>query len=290
MASFLISRDRLDRYLRLTRLDKPIGIFLVAWPMIWALWLSAEGVPNLWVLTVFVLGAILMRSAGCIINDYADRYIDGHVKRTRERPLATGEVSEGEALKLFAGLCVISFGLVLTLNGLTIAYSFAGVLLAALYPFTKRLTHWPQLFLGAAFGWAVPMAFAAQGGQVPAGGWLLFIATVIWSLIYDTFYAMVDRDDDLKIGVKSTAVLWGDHDLKIIAAVQVVFYGLLFAVGGLFGLGVVYYLGLMAAIGVSLYHHYITRHRERGPCFKAFMQHNWLGGVIFAGLALDLAL
>src|SRR5699024_8731307 len=197
----------LDCYLRLTRLNKPIGIFLVVWPMLWALWLAADGVPNLWVLFVFVVGAVLMRSAGCIINDYADRHIDGHVKRTRTRPLATGEVGEREALALFGLLCLVSFLLVLTLNGLTIAMAFVGAFLAILYPFTKRFTHWPQMFLGAAFGWAVPMAFAAQSGSVPLGGWVLFVATLIWSLIYDTFYAMVDREDDLKIGVKSTAIL-----------------------------------------------------------------------------------
>ncbi|WP_423823793.1 4-hydroxybenzoate octaprenyltransferase [Salinisphaera sp. SPP-AMP-43] len=282
--------SRLDRYLRLTRLNKPIGIFLVVWPMLWALWLAAGGLPNLWVLFVFVVGAVLMRSAGCVMNDYADRHIDGHVKRTHARPLATGEVSEREALSLFAGLCIAAFLLVLTLNGLTIAMAFVGVFLAVLYPFTKRATHWPQMFLGAAFGWAVPMAFAAESGQVPAGGWLLFVATLIWALVYDTFYAMVDRDDDLKIGVKSTAVLWGKQDRLIIGCFQAVFYILLAIVGLMFGLGGLYYLGLIAAVGMSIYHQWITRARDRESCFKVFMQHNFLGGIIFIGLVADLAL
>ncbi|MES1935713.1 4-hydroxybenzoate octaprenyltransferase [Salinisphaera hydrothermalis] len=282
--------SRLDCYLRLTRLNKPIGIFLVVWPMLWALWLAARGLPNLWVLFVFVVGAVLMRSAGCVMNDYADRHIDGHVKRTKARPLATGEVTEKEALGLFVVLCLAAFALVLTLNGLTIAMAFVGVFLAALYPFTKRVTHWPQMFLGAAFGWAVPMAFAAQSGHVPAGGWVLFIATLIWALIYDTYYAMVDRDDDLKIGVKSTAVLWGERDRAIIGAFQCLFYALLVIVGVMFGLGFFYYLGLAAAVVMSIYHQWITRDRSREACFKVFMQHNFLGGIVFLGLVLDLAL
>ncbi|RJS92723.1 4-hydroxybenzoate octaprenyltransferase [Salinisphaera sp. Q1T1-3] len=284
------SASRLDAYLRLTRLNKPIGIFLVVWPMMWALWLAARGVPNPWVLFVFVVGAVLMRSAGCVMNDFADRRIDGHVKRTRARPLATGEVSAREALAVFAALSIAAFALVLTLNGLTIAYSIVGLGLAVLYPFTKRATHWPQMFLGAAFGWAVPMAFAAQAHHVPLGGWLLFVATLIWALTYDTFYAMVDRDDDLKIGVKSTAVLWGDNDRRNIAVIQVIFYALLVAVGISFALGWLYYLGLAGAVAMSIYHYRLTRHRDRDACFKAFMQHNYLGGVIFIGLALDLAL
>ncbi|AWN17609.1 4-hydroxybenzoate octaprenyltransferase [Salinisphaera sp. LB1] len=290
MATTTPLAGKLDCYLRLTRLNKPIGIFLVVWPMLWALWLAARGMPNPWVLFVFVVGAVLMRSAGCVMNDYADRHIDGHVKRTRARPLATGEVGEKEALMLFALLCLAAFALVLTLNGLTIAMAFVGVALAALYPFTKRVTHWPQMFLGAAFGWAVPMAFAAQSGHVPAGGWVLFVATLIWALIYDTYYAMVDRDDDLRIGVKSTAVLWGERDRAIIGAFQCLFYALLVGVGVMFALGFFYYLGLAGAVAMSVYHQWITRARDRESCFKVFMQHNVLGGVIFVGLVLDLAL
>ena len=282
--------QRFNAFLRLTRLNKPIGIFLVVWPMLWALWLAAGGFPDLWVLCVFVLGAVLMRSAGCVINDFADRKIDGHVKRTNARPLATGEVSPREALILFAVLCLLSFGLVLTLNGLTVAMAFVGAVLAVLYPFTKRVTHWPQMFLGAAFGWAVPMAFAAQANGVPGGGWTLFIATLIWALVYDTFYAMVDRDDDLKIGVKSTAILWGRYDRAVIGLCQFVFFALLVVVGLQFGLGVLYYVGLLGGAAMALYHQWLARNRDRDACFRVFMQHNVLGGVIFAGIVADLAL
>lgn len=290
MTTLPLSADRLGCYLRLTRLNKPIGICLVVWPMLWALWFAARGVPDLWVLTVFVLGAVLMRSAGCVINDFADRHIDGHVERTKARPLATGEVSSREALALFGGLCLLAFLLVLTLNRLTIAMALVGAGLATLYPFTKRATHWPQMFLGAAFGWAVPMAFAAESGGVPAGGWTLFAATLIWALVYDTFYAMVDRDDDLKIGVKSTAILWGRHDRRIIACFQALFFALLVGVGLHFGMGALYYVGLVAAIGMAGYHQWLTRHRDRTACFKAFMQHNVLGGIVFAGIVADFAI
>lgn len=290
MNTMAAPRARVDRYLRLTRLNKPIGIFLVLWPMMWALWLAGRGVPDLWVLFVFIVGAVLMRSAGCVMNDFADRKIDGHVQRTQARPLATGEVSSAEALGLFVVLCLLAFALVLTLNWLTIGYAVVGVGLAVLYPFTKRATHWPQMFLGAAFGWAVPMAFVAQSGHVPVGGWLLFAATLIWALIYDTFYAMVDRDDDLAIGVKSTAVLWGRYDRAMIGLCQFGHFALLIATGLAFALGAFYYLGVAAAIGVAVYHQWLTRHRDRASCFKAFMQHNYVGGVVFAGIVLDLAL
>lgn len=281
---------RIERYLRLTRLNKPIGIFLVVWPMLWALWLAAGGVPNLWVLTVFVVGAVLMRSAGCVINDFADRNIDGHVKRTQARPLATGEVGSGEALTLFVVLSLLAFVLVLTLNALTIELAFVGAGLAALYPFTKRATHWPQMFLGLAFGWAVVMAFAAVDNSVPLGGWLMFVAAVVWALIYDTMYAMVDRDDDLKIGVKSTAILWGRYDRLLIGLCQCVFFALLVACGMSFGMGWGYYLGLVGAAVIAVYHQWLISTRERGPCFHAFMHNNVLGGVVFAGIVVDLLL
>ncbi len=282
--------NRVGSYWRLTRLNRPIGIFLVVWPMLWALWLAAAGTPNGWVLAVFVVGAVLMRSAGCVINDFADRHIDGHVKRTQARPLATGEVSSAEALGLFAALCLISFALVLTLNALTIKMAFVAVALAALYPFTKRATYWPQMFLGAALGWAVPMAFAAQSGTVPAGGWLVFAAALVWALVYDTMYAMVDRDDDLKIGVKSTAVLWGHYDRLMVGVFQCLFFALLIAAAPSFGLGWPYAIGLAVAAGMAVYHQWLIRTRERDACFRAFMQNNLLGGVIFAGIAADLAL
>ncbi|MDT0617849.1 4-hydroxybenzoate octaprenyltransferase [Salinisphaera sp. P385] len=277
---------RVTAYWRLTRLNRPIGIFLVGWPMLWALWLAADGLPDIRVLMVFVFGCILMRSAGCVINDYADRGIDGHVKRTRERPLATGEVSEAGALALFAALALAAFGLVLLLSPLTIALSFGGLGLAAAYPFTKRYTHWPQAALGAAFAWAVPMAFAAQTGAVPGGAWLLFAAVLVWALVYDTIYAMVDRDDDLRIGVKSTAVLWGHHDRLYIGLFQGVFFALLVAVGLVFALAPVYYVMLTAAAGLAVYHQWLIRHREREACFRAFLNHNVLGGVVFAGVVL----
>lgn len=276
----------LDRYLRLTRLNKPIGILLVGWPMLWALWLAAGGLPDLWILLVFVLGAVLMRSAGCVVNDLADRRIDGYVKRTRERPIATGEVSSREALGLCLVLCVLAFLLVLTLNARTVAMAVVAIGLAALYPFTKRATFWPQLFLGAAFGWAIPMAFTAVTGAVSLVGWALFAATLIWALVYDSFYAMVDRDDDIELGVKSTAVLWGRFDLAFIALFQAVFFGLLVFVGILAGLMAAYYIGLGFAAAMSVHHLWITRHRERSACFRAFIQHNIMGGIIFAGLVI----
>lgn len=213
-------RDRAWQYAQLTRLNRPIGNFLLLWPMLWGLWIAAKGLPDLKVLVVFVLGVLIMRAAGCVINDYADRDFDGHVKRTTHRPMANGRVSEREALTLFVVLCLVAFGLVLLMNPLTIALSLVAVALAATYPFMKRYTHFPQVHLGAAFGWAIPMAFAAQTGAVAPVAWLLFLSAVLWATIYDTQYAMVDRDDDLKIGVKSTAVLFGQADRAIIGVLQ----------------------------------------------------------------------
>lgn len=279
---------RLEIYLRLTRLHRPIGIFLLFWPMLWALWLAAGGVPDPLVLFVFAAGCVLMRSAGCVINDFADRRIDGHVKRTRERPLATGEIGGVEALVVFAALCLAAFALVLLMNRLTILMAFVAVGLAAIYPFTKRATHWPQAFLGAAFAWAVPMAFAAQSGDVPGGAWLLFAATLLWALVYDSMYAMVDRDDDLKIGVKSTAVLWGDHDRLWIAVFQILVLALWAAVGAVFALGVAYYLALAVVAAIAIYHQWLIRGRERDACFKAFLHHNWIGAIVFAGVVLGI--
>lgn len=278
---------RLDRYVRLTRLDRPIGIFLVMWPMLWALWLAADGAPSPLVLAVFLLGCVLMRSAGCVINDFADRHIDPHVRRTKARPLATGEVGAGEALALFALLCLAAFALVLLLNRLTVLLSLVAVGLAVLYPFTKRATHWPQMFLGAAFAWAVPMAFAAVTGGVPAGAWLVFAATLVWALVYDSMYAMVDRDDDLEIGVKSTVVLWGRHDRLWIGVFQALLFTLLVGVGVVFALGLPYYFGLLAAAGVAAYHQWLIRAREREACFRAFLHNNYLGMAVFAGILLD---
>ncbi len=269
------------------RLDRPIGIFLLLWPTLWALWIASEGSPDLLVLLVFVSGVVLMRSAGCVINDYADRHFDPHVERTSDRPIAAGRVRPREALALFAVLCLTAFGLVLLMNRLTIMLSFIGVVLAALYPFMKRFTHLPQVFLGAAFGWAVPMAFAAQTGGVPKVAWLLFVATVLWATAYDTMYGMVDREDDLKIGVKSTAILFGEADRAIIATLQVLLLAALLMVGQEAGLGGYYYFGLLLAAGLALYQQYLIRERDPIACFQAFLNNNWFGAAVFTGIVLD---
>jgi len=279
--------DRFRIYLRLMRADKPIGTYLVAWPMLWALWLAGQGHPDASVVLVFIAGAFLMRSAGCVINDFADRKVDPHVERTRARPLATGEISSKEALGLFAALCLAAFALVLTTNTLTVYLSFGGVALAALYPFMKRYTHWPQVFLGAAFGWAVPMAFAAQSGSVPAAAWLVFAANVCWVVAYDTMYAMVDRDDDLKIGVKSTAILFGQWDRHIIGLFQLAFLVLMVFAGRAFEVGLLFYIGLLVAAGFALYHQRLIHARQRDACFKAFLNNNLLGMTVFIALALS---
>jgi len=280
-------KNRLTQYSRLMRLDRPIGIFLLMWPMLWALWIASEGSPNPLVLLVFASGVVLMRSAGCVINDYADRNYDPHVERTRDRPIAAGRVSPGEALTLFAVLCLTAFGLVLLMNRLTIMLSFVGVVLAALYPFMKRFTHLPQVFLGAAFGWAVPMVFAAQTGGVPKVAWLLFVATVLWATAYDTMYGMVDREDDLKIGVKSTAILFGEADRAIIATIQLLLLAALLMVGQTVSLGGYYYFGLLLASGLALYQQYLIRERQPKACLQAFLNNNWFGAAVFTGLVLD---
>lgn len=279
--------ERLRTYTELARLDRPIGNFLLLWPVLWALWLAAEGVPDLNLLIIFVLGVFIMRAAGCVINDYADRHIDGHVKRTRARPFATGRVSEREALLVFVLLCLLAFILVLFTNQLTILLSLVAVGLAATYPFTKRYTHLPQVHLGLAFGWAIPMAFAAQIGELPVAVWLLLLANVLWATVYDTMYAMVDRDDDLQIGVKSTAILFGDSDRLMIGILQVLMLVALLQVGLHFELGAAYYLGLLAAGGFSVYQQYLIRRRERQACFRAFLNNAWLGGVVFASIVID---
>jgi len=275
---------RLKDYALLMRLHRPIGILLLAWPTLWALWIAGAGRPDGHVLIVFVTGVVLMRSAGCVINDFADRGFDPHVARTRDRPIAAGRVSPREALMLFAVLCLIAFALVLTLNRLTILLSFAGVFLAATYPFLKRYTHLPQFYLGAAFGWGIPMAFAAQTGGVPLLAWVLFVANVFWAVAYDTAYAMVDREDDLKVGVKSTAILFGRHDRMMIILFHIVTIALLAMVGTLAHLGLGYYAGLAVALGLAIYQQHLIRERERDGCFRAFLNNNWLGAAVFAGL------
>ncbi len=283
-------RERLGQYWKLVRGDRPIGTLLLLWPTWWALWLAADGVPSWWVLFVFTAGVWLTRSAGCVINDYADRWLDPHVERTRQRPLATGAVSGREALMVFAILMLVAFALVLTLNALTIGLSVIGLFLAASYPYLKRYTHLPQVYLGMAFGWGIPMAFAAVQGDVPAVGWILYLANILWSTAYDTWYAMVDREDDIKMGSHSTAILFGDMDL----IAQGVLYALTFAALALVGtrahLGQLYWLGLAVAVGLVVYEFLIARQRERGACFRAFLHNNWVGLAVFAGIAGDLAL
>ncbi|KXU79112.1 4-hydroxybenzoate octaprenyltransferase [Aeromonas enteropelogenes] len=286
----LLTKERGLAYLQLARIDKPIGTLLLLWPTLWALWLAAGGQPNLWVLTVFVVGVFLMRSAGCVINDYADRNFDGHVKRTSGRPLPAGKVDPREALVLFFVLALISFGLVLTLNSLTIAMSFVGLLLAVSYPFMKRFIPIPQLVLGMAFSWSIPMAYAAQANALPAVAWLVFIANLLWTVAYDTQYAMVDRDDDLKLGLKSSAILFGRHDKRIIGVLQLATLLILLLVGQLMALGSSYYWGLLGAAVLFVYQQRLIRERQREACFQAFLNNNYVGALVFAGLVLDYLL
>lgn len=286
----ILIKERLSLYVQLTRLHRPIGIYLLLWPTLWAVWFASEGRPNLLVLLVFVAGVILMRSAGCVINDYADRKIDPHVERTRERPIAAGLVSPQEALKLFAVLVLVSFLLVLLMNAMTIYLSFGALALASIYPFMKRHTYLPQVVLGAAFAWAIPMAYAAQTGSVPKEAWLLYVLTVLWTTVYDTMYGMVDREDDLKIGVKSTAILFGDADRMIIAVMQLAFIAGLFLLGNQLSMGAFYYMGVTIAIGLSVYQQYLIRERERAACFQAFLNNHWLGLAIFVGIVADYLL
>ncbi len=276
--------SRLRLYWKLMRADRPIGTLLLLWPTWWALWLAAGGTPPLWILFVFSAGVWLTRSAGCVINDYADRWLDPHVQRTKDRPLASGALTGRDALKLFAVLMLAAFALVLTLNWQTIAMSVVAVILAASYPYMKRYTHLPQVYLGLAFGWGIPMAFTAITGNVPAVAWLLLIANVLWSTAYDTWYAMVDREDDLKVGSHSTAILFGELDLVIQAILYALFIAALSLVGQHAQLAWPYWAGLGIAALLIGWQFWIARKRERGPCFRAFLHNNWVGVVIFAGL------
>lgn len=273
-------------YIKLMRLDRPIGILLLLWPTLGALWIAAEGLPEPTVLIVFILGVIIMRSAGCAINDFADRHVDGMVWRTQERPLATGELEAKDAVILFAVLAIIAFFLVSLLNTMTIWMSLVGVFLAASYPFMKRYTHLPQLYLGVAFGWAIPMAFAAQTETVPIIAWLLFLANIIWTTVYDTFYAMADRDDDLLAGIKSTAVLFGEDDLTIQAVLQASYIVVMLLIGQELQMSWIYYLALIVAAGLFVYQLYLSRHRDAKACLRAFLNNNWLGGSLFVGIVL----
>lgn len=278
---------RIPAFIRLMRLDRPIGTWLLLWPTLWALWFAAGGFPDLQVLIIFVLGVILMRAAGCVINDYADRHLDGHVARTCKRPLATGEVTAREALVLFALLCLVALVLVLFTNQLTLLLTPFALLLAASYPFMKRYTHLPQVVLGAAFSWAIPMAFAAQANSLPAALWLVFAANLVWTVAYDTAYAMEDREDDLKIGIKSTAVLFGQYDRLMIGLLQLLTLVLLVAAGMAFGRGVIFYCGLVVMAGFFVWQQWLIRDRQRGPCLRAFLNNHYAGMFLFIALVLD---
>ncbi len=276
--------------LQLIRFDKPIGTLLLLWPTLWALWIAAGGIPDYGLLAIFTAGTFLMRSAGCILNDLADRNVDGAVERTRGRPLVTGAVSVREARALLLLLLLLAFVLVLFTNPLTIALSLPAVLMASTYPFMKRYTHLPQIVLGAAFSWGIPMAFAAQLGELPAALWLLYLGNLIWTVVYDTKYAMVDRPDDLLVGIKSTAILFGPHDRLVIGLLQMLCLLVLYLAGLQFGLGAPYNLSLVVVAGLFAYHQYLIREREREACFKAFRHNNWVGVAIFAGIAVHYAL
>ncbi|MBD3642503.1 MAG: 4-hydroxybenzoate octaprenyltransferase [Marinobacter sp.] len=283
-------QSRLTDYARLLRIDRPIGSLLLLWPTYWALWLAGDGSPGIGNIIIFTLGVFFMRAAGCAINDFADRDWDKHVKRTKDRPLTAGRIQAWEAVALFAGLCLISFLMVILFtNTLTLYLSFGGVILAFIYPFMKRYTHLPQLFLGAAFSWAIPMAWAAEANELSQLTWLLFTANVLWTVAYDTLYAMVDRDDDLKVGIKSTAILFGDADRAIIGVLQTMVILILVMVGHRAELGVLYYLGVVVMAGLFGYHQYLARDRAREGCFKAFLNNNWAGFAVFAGLVIDLS-
>ncbi|MTD41332.1 4-hydroxybenzoate octaprenyltransferase [Erwinia sp. CPCC 100877] len=282
-----LKQNKLLAYHRLMRTDKPIGALLLLWPTLWALWMATPGAPPLTILLVFVAGVWLMRAAGCVVNDYADRKFDGHVKRTANRPLPSGAVSEKEARVLFGVLVLLSFLLVLTLNTMTILLSVAGLALAWVYPFMKRYTHLPQVVLGAAFGWAIPMAFAAVSESVPLSCWLMFLANILWAVAYDTEYAMVDRDDDVKIGVKSTAILFGRYDRLIIGLLQLGVVAIMVLLGVVNSLGALWYVSITVAAGLFVWQQTMIANRERDACFRAFMNNNYVGLALFIGLVLS---
>ncbi|HBC7435599.1 4-hydroxybenzoate octaprenyltransferase [Enterobacter bugandensis] len=282
-----LTQNKLLAYHRLMRTDKPIGALLLLWPTLWALWVATPGMPPLWILGVFVAGVWLMRAAGCVVNDYADRKFDGHVKRTANRPLPSGQVTGKEARVLFIVLVLLSFLLVLTLNTMTILLSVAALALAWVYPFMKRYTHLPQVVLGAAFGWSIPMAFAAVSESLPLSCWLMFLANILWAVAYDTQYAMVDRDDDLNIGIKSTAILFGRQDKLIIGILQVAVLALMVAIARLNGLNWEFYWSILVAGLLFAYQQKLIAKREREACFKAFMNNNYVGLVLFLGLVMS---
>ena len=278
---------KLDAYERLMRLDKPIGILLLLWPTLWALWLASRGIPDWITLLIFITGTVLMRSAGCVMNDIADRNYDGLVERTKNRPLATGEVSVKEAYILAAGLALAAFGLVLLFNKTTILLSFAALFLAFTYPFTKRFLAIPQAYLGLAFGFGIPMAFAAVNDYIPPLAWVLLAANVFWAIAYDTEYAMVDRDDDVKIGIKSSAIFFGKYDVIAVMICYALMLGVLAYVGKFMGYGKFYFIGLAAALGLVLWQYQLIKNRDKSNCFKAFLHNNWIGLAVFIGIAAE---
>ena len=280
-------RERVSLYIKLARLNRPIGILLLLWPTLWALWIASNSHPPLFILFIFVAGTVLMRSAGCIINDYADRNIDKHVKRTQHRPVTSGQVSPREALWLAASLAILALLLILPLNTLTLLLSVPAVILAGSYPYTKRFLAIPQAYLGIAFGFGIPMAFAAILNNVPAIAWWLLLANIFWCIAYDTEYAMVDRDDDMHLGIHSSALFFGKYDVPAVMSCYAMAIGILVYVGLLQHLGIAYYLGLAASTGIALYHYTLIRNRQREACFKAFLHNNWFGATVFAGLVLD---
>ncbi len=279
--------DRIKTYAQLMRLDKPIGILLLLWPMLWGLWFAAQGLPDWQILIIFVLGTILMRSAGCVINDYADRKIDPHVERTKNRPMAAGRVSSKEALLLAAGLSICAFLLILPLNQLTILLSVPALFLAGTYPFTKRFFAMPQAYLGIAFSFGIPMAFAAQTDNLPPIIWILMLANLFWVIAYDTAYAIVDKPDDLKIGIQTSAITFGRFDVLGVMVCHACFIAIMLIIGQLQQMNLAYYAGLMGATGLIIYQYTLIRNRDRALCFKAFLHNNWVGMVVFAGIALD---
>jgi len=282
--------SRLQPYWQLTRMNRPIGILLLLWPTLAALWIAAGGLPDIKILLIFIVGVVLMRAAGCAINDYADRHIDGQVWRTENRPLATGALTAKQAVLAFVTLSLLAFLLVLFLNPFTIMLSLVAVMLAAIYPFMKRFTYLPQLVLGMAFGWAIPMAFAAQTNSLPVIAWWLFVANIVWTTMYDTFYAMADREDDLQAGVKSTAILFGKNDLFIQALLQLGYVLIMVMIGLQLQLGMVFYLGLLIAALFFIYQLRLSRHRERNACLQAFLNNNWVGAVVFFSIVLHYSL
>ncbi|SIT36028.1 p-hydroxybenzoate octaprenyltransferase [Paraburkholderia piptadeniae] len=280
---------RLPLYLRLVRMDKPIGSLLLLWPTLNALWIASDGHPSLSLLAIFAIGTVLMRSAGCAINDYADRDFDRYVKRTENRPITSGKVKAWEAVALAVGLSLLAFLLILPLNTLTKELSVAALFVAGTYPFTKRFFAIPQAYLGIAFGFGIPMAFAAIQNQVPLLAWVMLLANVFWSVAYDTEYAMVDRDDDIKIGIRTSALTFGRFDVLAIMICYAVTLGIYVGIGVVLGFGVLYWIGLAAAVGCAVYHYTLIKDRERMPCFAAFRHNNWLGGALFAGIAAHYA-